>query len=91
MRVYHTKYPVFGGMTGEPLPRWPQDDELVAEIDQGGLSPLKGPTGGSIKEEASPPKSDPPEESHAIAIRPLPCSASITALAALLSAISNRP
>jgi hypothetical protein len=25
-------------MTGEPLPRWPQDDELVAEIDQGGLS-----------------------------------------------------
>jgi hypothetical protein len=39
MRVYHTKYPFFGGMTGEPLPRWPQDYELVAEIDQGGLPP----------------------------------------------------
>jgi len=38
MRVYHTKYPVFGGMAAEPLPRWPQDDELVAEIDQDGRS-----------------------------------------------------
>jgi hypothetical protein len=38
MRVYHTKYPVFGGMADEPPPRWPQDYELVAEIDQGGRS-----------------------------------------------------
>jgi hypothetical protein len=38
MRVYHTKPPTFGGMIGEPLPRWPQEYELVAEIDQGRLS-----------------------------------------------------
>jgi hypothetical protein len=38
MRVYHTKCPIFGGMADEPLPRWPQDDELVAEIDQDGRS-----------------------------------------------------
>jgi len=38
MRVYHTKQLTCGGMADEPLPRWPQDYELVAEIDQGGRS-----------------------------------------------------
>jgi hypothetical protein len=38
MRIYHCKQAYLSGLMDEPVPHWPRDYELVAEMDQAGLT-----------------------------------------------------
>jgi len=37
MRIYDCKQPYFSGLSGEPVPHWPQDYDLAGEVAQGEL------------------------------------------------------
>jgi hypothetical protein len=38
MRIYYCKEPYLSGLAGEPMPHWPRDYNLVAEMHQAGLT-----------------------------------------------------
>ena len=38
MKIYHCKQFYMSGLADEPVPHWPRDYELVAEMEQAGLT-----------------------------------------------------